>query len=261
VSGDGLSGTIRQRILHFIWLVDCSGSMAEDDHAKISSLNNAVRESLPVLRDAAVGNSVKVLVRALAFSTGCRWHISKPTPVDEVRWEDLAAAGRTELGGALSELAREMKNLEREAANGGSYVPPAIVLVSDGRPTDGFGAGLKELTDTPWGHKSVRIAVGIGDDADHDTLSRFMGNTEIPVLGANQPDAIVELLKWASSVVVNKASAPARSTAGTVPPPAPAVSGGLGGKIFRIAPGGTQPPTPSGTRPPEPGKRGLFGRT
>jgi uncharacterized protein YegL len=270
MSGDGFGGSLRQRTLHFFWLVDCSGSMAQDDHAKISSLNNAVRESIPILRDAASSNSVAIIMRALAFSTGCRWHIAEPTPIDEVRWEDLVAEGRTDLGAALKELADEMRVLEREAANG-SFVPPAIVLVSDGHPTDEFGAGLKALTSTTWGAKAVRIAVGIGDDAHTETLSRFMGQDEIPVLRANQPDAIVELLKWASSVAINRASTPPpKAQSDTVPPPPPPA--GLGGRIFRMAAGATQPPTPgggrqppspgqaaTGTRPPEP-KRKLFGR-
>lgn len=247
--GQGFGGGLRQKTLHFFWLVDCSGSMAQDDFSKISSLNNAVRESLPVLRDVAAENSVRVLMRALSFSTGCRWHIPTPTPVNEVRWNDLNAEGRTDLGAALTELAEEMRLLERESTSG-SHVPPAIVLVSDGHPTDEFGAGLKALTSTEWGAKAARIAVAIGDDAHHETLSRFMGTDEIPVLGANQPEAIADLLKWASTVAVSRASTPPPTTGTTGPPPQP--PGGLGGQIFRLPAGGTQPPALVGTQPPPP---------
>lgn len=259
MSDEGLGGSIRQKTLHFFWLVDCSGSMAQDDYAKISALNNAVRECLPVLRDAAAENSVRVLIRALAFSTGCRWHIGTPTPVDEVQWDDLTAEGRTDLGAALTELAEEMKVLERDAATG-SFVPPAIVLVSDGHPTDEFGAGLKALTSTSWGSKAARIAVGIGDDAHEETLARFMSNDEIPVLGANEPDALVALLKWASTVAVGRASKPPKSQQLTAAPPPPS---SLGGRIFHIPPGATQPPPPAqpggggATKPPP---RRIFGK-
>ena len=253
MTDEGLGGRIRQKTLHFFWLVDCSGSMAQDDHAKISALNNAVRECLPVMAEAAAANSVRVLMRALAFSTGFRWHIAQPTPVDEVRWDDLDAAGRTDLGSALKELAEEMRVLERNAATG-SFVPPAIVLVSDGHPTDEFGAGLKELTSTMWGSKAARIAVGIGDDVHHDTLRRFMGNDEIDVLAANEADALVALLKWASTVAVGRASIPPRSEQDTIPPNPPE---GLGGRIFTVPRGDTVPPTPAtpptagNTKPPK----------
>jgi uncharacterized protein YegL len=235
--------------------------MAQNDDAKISALNNAVRECLPVLRDAAADNSVQVLVRALAFSTGFRWHIRAPTPVDEVRWDNLTAGGRTDLGAALRELANEMHALERDSTSG-SFVPPAIVLVSDGHPTDEYGAGLKALLETSWGQKSARIAIGVGDDADHQTLTRFMGNDEMPVLGANEPDALVTLLKWASTVAVGRASSPPKTTAVTAPPPLP--SDAPGDRIFTIAKGGgsTSPPAaagPNSTAPPA-GPRRIIGR-
>lgn len=247
MGADGLGFQIQQKTLHFFWLVDCSGSMAQDDYAKISSLNNAVRESLPVLREAAAENSVRIMMRALAFSTGFRWHISKATPIDEVRWEDLTASGRTDLGAALTELATEMRELEKSEAQT-SFMPPAIVLVSDGHPTDEFGQGLKALMSTALGAKAARIAVGIGDDAHKETLSRFMGTDEIPVLGANDQDALVALLKWASTVAVGRASKPPKIEGQTMPPPEPV---GLGDGIFHIpAAGGTLPPPP----PPGQGK-------
>lgn len=256
MNDEGLGGSIRPKTLHFIWLVDCSGSMAQDDYAKISALNNAVRECLPVLRDAARENSVRVLLRALAFSTSFHWHIATPTPIEEVQWEDLSADGRTDLGAALQELAREMQVLERDASSG-SFVPPAIVLVSDGHPTDEFGAGLKALMATTWGSKAARIAVGIGDDAHEETLSRFMGNDEIPVLGANEPDALVTLLKWASTVAVGHASSPPRPDQATVPPQAPTEPSG---RIFTMAPGATRAPgADPDAGPPTP--RRIFGRS
>ena len=199
-------------------------------------------------------------MRALAFSTGFRWHIGEPTPVEDVRWDDLTATGRTDLGGALTELARVMVDLERDAATG-SFVPPAIVLVSDGHPTDEFGAGLRALLATSWGSKAARIAVGIGDDAHKETLSRFMGTDEIPALGANEPDALVVLLKWASTVAVGRASSPPRAGDAWLPPTPPA---GLGDHLYHIGPGGTLPPiTPSdpaaATVPPPNKARRVFG--
>ena len=41
------------------------------------------------------------LFRAVAFSTGARWHVADPTPVERLTWEDLHAGGYTDLGAAL----------------------------------------------------------------------------------------------------------------------------------------------------------------
>lgn len=40
-----IGGRMSTRPLHFVWIVDCSGSMSIE--GKIQSLNNAVRESIP----------------------------------------------------------------------------------------------------------------------------------------------------------------------------------------------------------------------
>ena len=94
--GGGLAG----RPLHFIWIADCSGSMQAD--GKIQALNNAIREAIPHLRDLAARNPhAQILVRALAFSSGTRWHVSEPTPVEKLVWPDLVAYGYTDLGAAL----------------------------------------------------------------------------------------------------------------------------------------------------------------
>ena len=49
-------------------------------------------------------------------------------------------------------------------------LPPVLVLISDGQPTDDFGKGLEDLLGQPWGKKAVRVAIAIGDDADLEVL-------------------------------------------------------------------------------------------
>ena len=68
------SGEFATRPLHFIWIVDCSGSMAAD--GKIQALNNAIRESLPHLQQAADDNpNAQMLLRAIKFSSGSQWQL------------------------------------------------------------------------------------------------------------------------------------------------------------------------------------------
>jgi len=101
-------------------------------------------------------------------------------------------------------------------------LPPVLVLVSDGQPTDDFEAGLKALMNEPWGRKAVRIAISIGRDADAEVLQRFIGNTELKPLAANSPEALVRHIKWASTAVLKSASSPATGADTPVSPGTPA---------------------------------------
>lgn len=83
--------------------------------------------------------------------------------------------------------------------------------------------------DLPWGKKAVRMAIAIGQDADHDVLQKFIGHGERKPLQANRPEDLVRCIRWVSTVVLIAASAPASqakgaaSPADNVPIPAPPV--------------------------------------
>jgi uncharacterized protein YegL len=195
-------GEIAARPLHFIWIADCSGSMAGE---KIQSLNTAIREAIPEMQRVAKSNPhAQVLVRAIKFSSGATWHIAQPTPVDNFQWQDLSAGGVTDMGKALMLLADQLKMPPMERRG----LPPVLVLITDGYPTDDVSRGLKALMDQPWGKKAVRIGIGIGADADYDMLQRFIGNPEIKALQANNADALLQYIKWASTAPVQASSAP-----------------------------------------------------
>ena len=194
-------GGINKRELHFFWITDCSGSMGVD--GKIQSLNNAIRDSIPEMKNVAQENpNARVLVRALKFSQGAEWHVAQPTPIADFTWSDLTADGVTDLGQALSKLADQLQvsNMPKRG------LPPVLVLVSDGQPTDDFEAGLEELLATPWGQKAVKIAIAIGDDADKEVLQQFIDNPEFEPLQANNSEELTRYIKWASTEVVNSAS-------------------------------------------------------
>ncbi len=226
-------GELASRPLHFIWIADSSGSMSND--GKIQALNTAIREAIPHMRKVADDNpNAQVLVRAVKFSNGAQWHISQPTPVADFNWTDLTADGETDMGKALALVADQLKMPPMSER----ALPPVLVLISDGQPTDDMESGLKALMDQPWGKKSVRIAISIGQDADPETLQKFIGNSELKPLAANSPEALVKHIKWASTAVLKSASSPASGkddptgTAVIPPPPvpipsaAPAASGG-----------------------------------
>lgn len=141
-------GELATRPLHFIWIADCSGSMSID--GKIQALNNAIREALPHMRSVADENpNAEVLVRALTFSSGAQWHVSQPTPIADFKWTDLTADGVTDMGHALTLLAEQL----RIPPMSDRALPPVLVLISDGQPTDDFNHGLQMLMHEAWGKK------------------------------------------------------------------------------------------------------------
>jgi uncharacterized protein YegL len=197
-------GELATRPLHFIWIADCSGSMAID--GKIQALNTAIREAIPHMQGVANENpNAAILVRAIKFSSSAQWHIADPTPIAEFKWIDLTAGGVTDMGHALSMVADELKIPPMTDR----ALPPVLVLISDGQPTDDFAAGLKALMDQPWGKKAVRLAIAIGEDADQEILQRFINNPELKLLQANSPEALVERIKWVSTAVLKSVSSPA----------------------------------------------------
>lgn len=189
-------GEYASRPLHIIWLLDCSGSMGQG--GKIEALNNAIREVIPAMRQAAEGNpEVQFFVRAVRFSTGASWHIAEPTPLPEFKWVDLAAEGETDLGQAFRLVAADLKNIPAQER----MLPPQIVLISDGKPTDDWRPSLQALLDEPWGQRAVRQAIAIGNDADHETLRKFINHPERPVIRADNAEQLVRYFRYVSTSV------------------------------------------------------------
>lgn len=194
-------GELASRPLHFIWVVDCSGSMYGE---KIGTVNHAIQSAIPEMVDAARNNpNAQLLVRTLKFATGASWVTANPVPIEDFAWDDLDAGGVTDLGKAFEMLAAQLTIPPMTDR----ALPPVLVLLSDGQPTDDYKKHLDKLLHLPWGKKAVRIAISIGQDADDDVLEAFTGNREL-VLQANNPQALVKMIKWASTAA-SMVSAPA----------------------------------------------------
>jgi len=236
---------LASRPLHFIYLCDCSGSMAAQ--GKMQALNQAIRQSLPGMARVARDNpEARVLVRAVRFADRAHWHIAAPTPVEELSWQDLQAGGVTAMGEALDLLAEQLASPPMEER----ALPPVLVLISDGQPTDDFEASLARLMRLPWAQKAVRLAIALGHDADLEVLQQFIGPQEAEGTGAEVPGASGELprhavaapsgsgrsprrplearnattlaqyIQWASTAVVGAASMPASRMGGSQGSPA-----------------------------------------
>jgi uncharacterized protein YegL len=198
-------GGVARRPLHFIVMADCSGSMKGE---KMQALNYALRSMLPHLvtweRDQL---QAELLIRILAFATVPQWHVPDPLPVADLiaAWQNLTYVyqGRTNMGAAFREVGNVLgpDKLERRALR------PAILLITDGLPTDppgGFESGLTALTSSAAGRASLRVAVAIGRDANSEPLNRFR-SPDAPILVADSTDEIVDRLV-AASIAVSRMS-------------------------------------------------------
>lgn len=191
---------VSKRNLHFFWLVDSSSSMSG---AKIQSLNQSVRNALPEVRRVASENPhVNVFMRVIKFGSHAEWVVKEPTPLESFNWQDISASGMTAMGEAFT-LAAEGMDFEQM---GRRNIPPVMVLVTDGQATDDAESALANLKKSPWGRKSVRVGIAIGQDADRSMIVRFIDDPNIPVLEANNPDQLAAYIKWVSTEALKSAS-------------------------------------------------------
>jgi uncharacterized protein YegL len=202
-------GEIASRPLDFFWLCDTSGSMAG---AKVERLNFAIADAVPAMRRSADDNpQSRLFVRAIAFDDDARWVVEERTPVREFNWRPLQVKrGLTAMGSALALVASQLKSPPFPA----HYWPPVIVLVTDGRATDGlpgqpdFEVGLRILMDEPGGRDAIRLGIAIGEDADLGSLTRFIGDPSIQPLQAKTAADLVQFIRWSSTASIARSSAP-----------------------------------------------------
>src|SRR5512136_3242129 len=152
-------GKVAKRVLHFFWLTDYSASMGGK---KIATLNQAIRESLPLIQKAVAAHpQVQVMMRAIKFSDEAAWHVGPaPVTVEQFFWPELEADGLTATAKAIRLLIPEL-SIERMPRRG---LPPVCILVSDGfctDPREEYDTAIAELAKIPWGVKAVRLAIAI----------------------------------------------------------------------------------------------------
>lgn len=203
---DDVEGIVkRQMVLFFV--IDTSGSMVKNN--RIGIVNNTIRELLPELQDAG-GADVDLKVACLTFSNGCRWMYPTPIAAESFQWNNVEADGVTDLGAACRELCEKMsKNGFLQAPSGS--VAPAILLMSDGDPTDDFDSGLNQLKQNNWFKYAIKFAIAIDDDVNTDVLAKFTGNIEA-VIKACTPEA---LKKWIRIISITSSQIGSKSQPAT----------------------------------------------
>lgn len=91
---------------------------------------------------------------------------------------------------------------------------PAVILLSDGGPTDNFEAGLKSLQANSWFKNAIKIAIAIGDDASKDVLKQFTNSLEavITVHNIEALKKMIRIIAITSSQIGSKSSSATDAT-------------------------------------------------
>ena len=183
--------SVPRRTMTLFFLIDTSGSMMGN---KIGAVNDAVVNVLPMLEEISATNpDAEIKVAALEFSNGTSWLYDEPKLASDFIWQDVQASGLTSLGAACQELNSKLSRSGFMQAASGSFAP-AIILLSDGGPTDDFQGGLNKLKNNKWFQAAIKIAIAIGDDADKDVLKDFTGTNEA-VFTVHNIDALKQVIR------------------------------------------------------------------
>jgi uncharacterized protein YegL len=113
----------------------------------------------------------------------------------------MEAAGRTPMGDAFS-ITQEIIE-DRQVIPSRAY-RPTIVLVSDGVPTDDWRTPLASLLNSERASKAGRFAMGIGEDADKETLKAFLGDEELRVFEAHEARQIKKFFRWVTMSITSR---------------------------------------------------------
>ena len=204
--------SVPRRTMTLFFLIDTSGSMEGN---KIGAVNDAVVNVLPMLNDISETNpDAEIKVAALEFSNGVNWLYDEPKLAKDFIWQDVAASGLTSLGAACSELASKLSRSGGFMQSASGSFGPAIILLSDGGPTDDYNSGLAKLKSNNWFKSAIKIAIAIGDDADKDVLKDFTGSSEA-VITVHNIDALKQIIRVVavtSSQIGSKSSTAGETT-------------------------------------------------
>lgn len=145
-----------------------------------------------------------LILLSYPFARDVTWMHDKPINILDFNWKPLTASGMTSLGKACCELA---KNISTYPANNENT---AIVLLSDGCPTDDYDEGIMELRNLQTFNDADKFAIALGDNADLQTLIRFVDVQE-NIFIENKADRLIDALNTIMGNITNYTSTPLHS--------------------------------------------------
>lgn len=204
--------SIPRRKMTLFFVIDKSGSMYGN---KIGSVNDAIENVLPMIGEISDENpDAEINVAALEFSTSTRWLYDEPKEAGDFIWQQVEAEGLTSLGMACEELNKKLSRNNGFMSSPSGCYAPAIILLSDGGPTDNYENGLNALKQNSWFKNAIKVAIAIGDDADKNVLAQFTGNSEavITVHTLDALKAMIRIIAITSSQIGSKSTSATDAT-------------------------------------------------
>ncbi|HET9692104.1 MAG TPA: VWA domain-containing protein [Acidimicrobiales bacterium] len=211
----------RYAVFPFYLCLDVSASMAG---APLDSVN----EQLPLLR-SAVGEdpAIAEVIRfgVVTFSDVARTVL----PLADLSLVEVippvGAEGRTSYAAAFEHLRRQIEDdYTAGRATGDKWYRPAVVLISDGRPTDEearWKAAHAALVDPSWKRHPNILAFGFGQ-ADPEVLAAVTegkpNRAFIADEGSNPATLVPELMKGLISSIVSSSASVYSGAAQLAPP-------------------------------------------
>ncbi len=217
----------RYSVFPFYICLDTSASMAGDP---VSSVN----QQMPLLRasvgeDPAVAEVVRLGI--ITFSDVARsvLPLCDLSLVEEL--PEVSAQGRTSYAAAFDHLRQVIEaDYAKSRAAGDRWYRPAVIFISDGRPTDDserWRAALERLTDPTWKRRPNVLAFGFGE-ADPAVLAAVTSNLPnrafIAAEGAEPAKVVPELLKGLIQSIVSSSASVYDGAASLIAPDLPSMS-------------------------------------
>lgn len=199
---------VGRKIMHVIFLVDKSSSMAPEtnsNESKIGQVNHALRNEIPDLYIDMQANPAEFQnsdfrLSVITFSNDAKVELANKTPEEfKAQWtSDIEARGGTDLAAALKLLNKQLQKGMLIQGNSNQYKRPAVIILSDGQPNDNsWEKELKELMNNKFFTHASKVALAVGQDADKQVLAEVVGNIE-NVLEVKDVSTLAKYLRYAS---------------------------------------------------------------
>ncbi len=162
---------------HIFLIVDCSLSIGLDS---MESINNLLKDlKFHLIKFSGSHPYLKLVINILTFSDGAHWKIEDET-IDNIFLPKLTLEGRSsDMGSAFDKLNEKLKMIEQKMGknidiiNNPSFIPPVVILISDGLPSDDYQYSLSNFVNSPMGRLSTKVSFAVGEYAKHTVFEVF----------------------------------------------------------------------------------------
>jgi uncharacterized protein YegL len=216
----------RYSVFPFYICLDVSASMAGPP---IESVN----QQMPLLRasvgeDPAVAEVIRLGIVTFSDAARSVLPLCDLSLVEAV--PEVAAQGRTSYAAVFDHLREVIEDdYQKSRAAGDRWYRPAVIFISDGRPTDEpekWRSALRRLTDPGWKRRPNILAFGFGD-ADPEVLTAVTDGKPnrafIASEGADPARVVPELLSGLIQSIVSSSASVYEGSAQLIPPDVPSM--------------------------------------